>query len=492
MLNSWYHTIFNSYQKEISLLYKDLYVKIYEMTYYDETLSYKITDIENEISSFIDKIKNICIKTFVYILENIVQDKIIKIFQNSYKKLGINLFIVNEKKLTINTRLGPCVFNRKKLQPKCEIQKKALEQYENTKTLSPLDTLIREKKYTFKVSHILMIEIAYYSVVSCSYQKAHTFITRNFKVDISKEKMRNITNFIGKIVFDYNTQKANESINIYDKFGSHSKKGYVMFQMDGSFGLIWGDGKETTEWREIKLGLITTSDDLIEYKDASGNNKIKMGKREYICYLGKYDEFKKYLLYLYVKNKCYEYDVVLIIGDGAKWIKNFKKEFFPNAILILDFYHLSEHVNDFTKSVFDNDKDAKKNAVTICELLKQSRTSEAISLIKELGSGKAQKNATALEQYINNNIDSIDYAYYISQNYFIGSGAIESGNKLVTQSRVKLAGMRWMQENINNILSLKALEASDKWNDVIDIFCAFIFNKNKIINTFFDISDCNK
>ena len=94
--------------------------------------------------------------------------------------------------------------------------------------------------------------------------------------------------------------------------------------------------------------------------------------------------------------------------------------------------------------------------------------------------------------YVNIKTCKLLYAYYISQNYFIGSGAIESGNKLVTQSRVKLAGMRWMQENINNILLLKALEASDKWNDVIDIFCAFIFNKNKIINTFFDISDCNK
>ena len=39
-------------------------------------------------------------------------------------------------------------------------------------------------------------------------------------------------------------------------------------------------------------------------------------------------------------------------------------------------------------------------------------------------------------------IDKIDYPEYMAQGYFVGSGAMESANKVLVQRRLKQAGMK--------------------------------------------------
>jgi len=68
-----------------------------------------------------------------------------------------------------------------------------------------------------------------------------------------------------------------------------------------------------------------------------------------------------------------------------------------------------------------------------------------------------------LYKYIYNNQNNIDYPAYKAKGYFIGSGAIESGNKVVLQSRLKQAGMRWDPTTAQYMLSLKAKEKSGLW-----------------------------
>jgi hypothetical protein len=72
--------------------------------------------------------------------------------------------------------------------------------------------------------------------------------------------------------------------------------------------------------------------------------------------------------------------------------------------------------------------------------------------------------------YITNNIKNIDYAAYEQKGYFIGSGAIESGNKIVLQQRLKQAGMRWNVETAQNLLTLKAKAESGLWHTDVELF----------------------
>ena len=73
-------------------------------------------------------------------------------------------------------------------------------------------------------------------------------------------------------------------------------------------------------------------------------------------------------------------------------------------------------------------------------------------------------------QYIENNINNIDYAKYQQKGYFIGSGAIESGNRLVLQQRLKQPGMRWNEYTAQPLLTLRAKFESGLWEkDVVEI-----------------------
>ena len=65
--------------------------------------------------------------------------------------------------------------------------------------------------------------------------------------------------------------------------------------------------------------------------------------------------------------------------------------------------------------------------------------------------------------YISNNIKNIDYAAYHEKGYSIGGGAIESGNKLILQDRLKRAGMRWNTATAQAIPTLKTKTESNIW-----------------------------
>ena len=72
-----------------------------------------------------------------------------------------------------------------------------------------------------------------------------------------------------------------------------------------------------------------------------------------------------------------------------------------------------------------------------------------------------------LYTYISNNRDNIDYPTYKAKGYFVGSGAIESGNKIVLQNRLKLPRMRWNVPTAQCMLSLKAKLESNQWDSTV-------------------------
>ncbi len=57
---------------------------------------------------------------------------------------------------------------------------------------------------------------------------------------------------------------------------------------------------------------------------------------------------------------------------------------------------------------------------------------------------------------------------YIKQRIFIGSDAIESGNKVVLQSSLKQADMRWETSTAQFLFMFKAKNESGLWESEVD------------------------
>src|SRR5438874_10396589 len=59
----------------------------------------------------------------------------------------------------------------------------------------------------------------------------------------------------------------------------------------------------------------------------------------------------------------------------------------------------------------------------------------------------------------------MQYPSYQEAGWPIGSGSVESANKLVVEARLKGAGMRWERQNVNPMLVLRNAVCNRRWNE---------------------------
>jgi hypothetical protein len=300
-------------------------------------------------------------------------------------------------------------------------------------------------------------------------------------VKISETTIRETSESIGKKVFDEGIKNAEKiykepekNMEVLTSRARH--EGTLNIMMDGSHVNTIEKNETGSTWREMKLGEVFNDKDIIYTK----NGDSQITKKEYVTYFGGVDEFKKVLLAAAIRDGYGKYKGTNVLGDGAAWIWNLCKEIFPDATQILDFFHLSENVNDYAKLLYQSDEIKRKRWIdNILELFKTGKHEEAIKIIHEeaikiinetkFKKENVPKGTVYLPEYLEKNANRVNYKEYIDKGYYIGSGPIESGNKTVIQQRMKQAGMRWSIDGGQYIAALRAKYRSDLWEDVISI-----------------------
>ena len=343
---------------------------------------------------------------------------------------------------------------------------------EGVKSIVPLDALFMVDKLPFKMTVATMLKAAYWAQNQGSYQMAEDVIADVLKISINDDTIRAIVNYVGGIVFQDDCRRADESYSLFTAGKlpyPKDKSGTLYIQTDGAALNTRHKNADNSTWRENKLGVVFSSDNIRSWTDKHGVKQHKIQQREYVSYLGSVVEFKKHLLSCAIKNGYGAYKKTVIIADGATWIRNIRNELFPDAVQILDYYHLCENVHTFAKYLFNmNELKYKPWADDICKALKKSRSDTVLNEILAFKDKKPNGCHVNLYGYIENNLDSIDYAKYQKLGYFIGSGAIESGNKIILQRRLKQAGMRWNNDSAQALLSLVSKQESGLWGaDVV-------------------------
>jgi hypothetical protein len=289
-------------------------------------------------------------------------------------------------------------------------------------------------------------------------------------VKISATSIREISETVGKKVFDDAIDIADKIFDAPQKYietiAENKKKGNLYVLMDGSHVNTIDKNDKGTTWREMKLGEVFSDRDIISTK----SDGTIITKKEYVTYFGEVGAFKKVVLAAAVNADYGSHKETLVLGDGACWIWNMANELFPDSKQLLDFYHLSENINDYAKVVFASDEVKRKSWVdNLLFLFKTGKENEAIEIVKNLNisKNKLPSGTVNLPDYLEKNRDRVKYKYFIDNGYYIGSGPIESGNKTVIQQRMKQAGMRWSIDGGQYIAALRAKYKSDLWEDVI-------------------------
>ena len=350
-----------------------------------------------------------------------------------------------------------------------------MELQTGARSVVPLDDWLGVSRLPFKMSVKAMLEVAFWAQNQCSYQRAEEILKRGGMM-VNDTTAREVANYVGGYVFRRDCRCAEEAMAKYDRCEipfTREREGVLYIETDGAMLNTRQKGDGDSTWRESKLGEVFSSGDIRWWTDRHGKSQHTLTRKEYVSYIGPAEEFKKHLLACAIRNGYGSYKETVLLSDGATWIRNMKEEFFPDAQQILDYFHLCENVSDYAKSIFNMDE-ARYRPWTedVCVALKAGRYKDVLQeLGKPRGSRKVSSSPTNLYGYIENNSDNIDYPTYIAKGYFIGSGAIESGNKIVLQQRLKQAGMRWNVASAQPLLTLKAKCESNLWEkDVVAPF----------------------
>jgi hypothetical protein len=189
--------------------------------------------------------------------------------------------------------------------------------------------------------------------------------------------------------------------------------------------------------------------------------------KEFVSYVGNVETFRILLFAKAVELKYWKYEKIIFISDGASWLRNMISELFPEAIQILDKFHLIENIYQYANFIFnENNKKVEKFKNKI---IGYCYSNEYNLIIKELRKYKniiIPNSICNLPIYLEHNKDKIDYSRYERNGWFVGSGAIESSNKTIVQFRLKQAGMRWSIEGANYLLKLRCYNESGNWNKI--------------------------
>lgn len=310
-----------------------------------------------------------------------------------------------------------------------------------------------------------MIEIAFWGQNQSSFYKEIEIIKRIYNITISSNTVLKITEFIGKIVYDYNNNNAleiwNNRANL--EVNTSNKKGTLYIQADGAAVNTRVEDENGSTWKENKLGIFFSENDMYKRKDKSNI----INRKEYVSYIGNVDTFRILVFAKAVELEYWKYENVVFISDGATWLRNMISELFPEAIQILDKFHLIENIYQYGKFIFNDD--INKTEKLKDKIIGYCYSGEYNLIVKELNKYQninIPKTICNLPIYLENNKNKIDYSSYEHKGWFIGSGAIESSNKTVVQLRLKQAGMRWSVDGANYLITLRCLYESKNWDKI--------------------------
>ncbi|MCY2950368.1 MAG: hypothetical protein NTU53_00080 [Planctomycetota bacterium] len=152
--------------------------------------------------------------------------------------------------------------------------------------------------------------------------------------------------------------------------------------------------------------------------------------------------------------------------DGAVCLRN-HLEVLPLEVVLLDFFHLSEHVNDASRKTLGEKTEAGKRWVhDVLHSLRHEGYEPFFAKLVDWRSGLRggkRKEADRLLSYVAERQAMMGYAECEKRGWDVGTGPMESMCG-VTTDRIKGRGRRWDLDNAEAVMALEAMYQSHLWD----------------------------
>ncbi len=156
---------------------------------------------------------------------------------------------------------------------------------------------------------------------------------------------------------------------------------------------------------------------------------------------------------------------VCAVQDGAEWLQGLVDYHRADAVRILDFAHAAEYVNEIGQAV--QAAGGRLPATWLEGVLHRLKHQEPHRVLTHLAWLAARYPSPTIQEklaYVQKREAHMQYPTYQAAGWPIGSGSVESANKVVVEARLKGAGMRWRRQNVNPMLVLRNAVCNRQWN----------------------------
>src|SRR3989454_2988408 len=157
---------------------------------------------------------------------------------------------------------------------------------------------------------------------------------------------------------------------------------------------------------------------------------------------------------------------VCAVQDGAEWLQGLGDYHRADAVRILDFAHAAEYINEIGQAV--QAAGGRLPARWLEGVLHRLKHQGPHRVLTHLAWLAARYPSPLMQEklaYLQKREVQMQYPTYQAAGWPIGSGSVESANKVVVEARLKGAGMRWERHNVNPMLALRNAVCNRRWQE---------------------------
>lgn len=342
------------------------------------------------------------------------------------------------EKRKIKTLVGEITTNRARLRcPICKLD------------IYPFDGAIKLGKREH--STLGVRERSLWAATEVSYEKTSAFLKKFAGLEVSRKKIHTMAIDEGKAIERWQEERRSK---VFDegKFaeGTSNKAPDVLYvQVDGTGINDRGSG----EWMECKVGASYS-----KRVPISKNRIWLMDKKSYAA-IEDVDSFGQKFFLDCVAQGVLNAGKVIFIADGDRWIRRLKNDYFPEAIGVLDPWHLQrllkltlgEEKNDLVELLMSSA--LAGDGVEIIKLLSAE--------LRDIGESDKKEKIASVIKYVRSNLDWISNIPKVD---CAGSGPVEKTVDITVARRFKKRGMSWYRGGANPLIKLRLLKLNGEWD----------------------------
>ena len=274
-------------------------------------------------------------------------------------------------------------------------------------------------------------------------------------IHVSKDVGQRYTEEAGAVYEELQTEEVEELHKKRPKTRAMSDK--LQISADGCMvPLLHG------EWAEVKTVVIGEVQPVVL---KGGERVVRTRNLSYFSRKTGSAEFERLSLGEMHRRGVENAKAVAAVMDGAEWLQSFTDYHCPKAVRILDFAHAAEHIHQIGEFLHgEHSPESKAWLEQHLHELKHEGPKNMLLEFQKLQRKHPQEQVVSGNlAYLKKREGQIQYPTFQAQGWPIGSGIVESANKLVVEARLKGSGMHWHENHVNPMLALRTMICSKRW-----------------------------